>query len=69
MTFFDYRKPVHLNQPPSEPSVTDADLLDALRRADRRGRVDLARRIHARLDRRGLHLMTIDLAGSAGGRS
>jgi hypothetical protein len=69
MTFFDYRKPVHLNQPPSEPSVTDADLLDALRRADRRGRIDLARRLHSNLIRRGLRLATYDLAGSTGGRS
>jgi hypothetical protein len=67
MTCNDYHPTIPPNQDPPEPSVSDSDLIDALRRADRRGRIDLARRIHARLDRRGLHLMTIDLAGSAGG--
>jgi hypothetical protein len=64
-----YCLPARPKQDPPVACPSDADLLDALRRADRRGRIDLARRLHSNLIRRGLRLATYDLAGSTGGRS
>jgi hypothetical protein len=55
-----------IHEPQNQSPIASVDeLLDRLRLADRRGRLDEVRQIEAMLGRRGQEIKTFELAGSS----